>query len=489
MTRFARCAALATLLVLAACMSGPSAATDPAVSAVPPSPSVAPSIAASTTRADQSNTAPSVEAGTSGDNQARQRMEAAIAALRRPFAVRIGDRSFSLDSAELLLPDASQLLEQAGEQSAEIALAAQIDRQALRERLMVIAAEVDEPPTADVITDAEAYSSTLTFVRRPGRVLDVDAAVEQAAAALADPAAKDVTLKLSPRADGKLPFGILEHALQEHATYWRGTAGVYVYDLETGESAGVNQHTVFSGASVLKVPIMIYVYSKLGTLNQPQQVWMERMIGASGNYEATKLLAAAVGGWSTDDALVAVGEMSAMLRELGLEHTYMLVPYEGSAYLRREGRLPQGGPAEEGAAPFTAADPFLRTTPAEMARVFAMLDACAAGGGPLLEQFGARLQAAQCDEMLALLRLPHDQTRMVAGVPAGVSVAHKGGWTSDMQADVGIVDSPGGRYVAAIWVYRDLEDGYVTGPTGKASPYLADFSHTVYSFYNPEAPQ
>ena len=90
--------------------------------------------------------------------------------------------------------------------------------------------------------------------------------------------------------------------------------------------------------------------------------------------------------------------------------------------------------------------------------------------------------------MLDWLRLPHDQTRMEAGLPAGVPLAHKGGWTSDMQADVGIVDSPGGRYVAAIWVYRDLADGYVTGPTSKATPYLADFSHTIWSFYNPETP-
>lgn len=456
----------------------PRPSASPTSSAAPLAPSFAPG-----------STVAGVDIGGLGEDQARARVGAAIDALRRRFSLRVAERQYPFDGAELLhLPDAAELLEQAARapQPPVIALDPQVDRQTLRERLEAIAREVDQSPGADIITDAEAYTSTITFVRRNGHALDVDAAVERVAAALRNPLGGDITLELSPRTDGRLPFGDLERALNEHAAYWRGTAGVYVYDLETGESAAVNGNTVFSGASVLKVPIMMYVYGKLGTLNQQQRVWMERMIGESGNYEASKLLAAAVGGWSTDDAFVAAGEMTAMLRELGLEHTYMLVPYEGRAYLRREGKLPAGGPAQEGDAPFTAADPFLRTTPAEIAHLFAMLDSCASGGGPLIQKLGERLDGEVCGTMLALLRLPHDQTRMAAGVPAGVPVAHKGGWTSDMQADVGIVESPGGRYVAAIWVYRDLADGYVTGPTAKASPYLADFSHTIYSFYNPE---
>ena len=99
---------------------------------------------------------------------------------------------------------------------------------------------------------------------------------------------------------------------------------------------------------------------------------------------------------------------------------------------------------------------------------------------------GLHLNQALCQEMIAWLQQPHDQERMVAGLPAGTLVAHKGGWIDDMQSDVGIVDSPGGRYVAAIYIWRD---GYVTDAFAHPSPYLGDFSHTIYTFFNPVDPE
>lgn len=363
--------------------------------------------------------------------------------------------------------------------------AAMSDEQ-LRAQIEPLAAEVAQPPITGVISDADAITRTFTFTQQPGRALNLDAAVARLRAALDDPAAGSVTLETQPTAAQRPPIAQLNDVLAQHVDYWRGTAGLAVIDLQTGDTAGVNANTAFSGASVMKMPIMLYVYSRLGTLNDQQRRWMERMIFDSKNYEATRLLAATAGGDTMDEAFVAVTEMTAMLRNLGLKHTYMLVPYEGSTYLRREGKLPQPGPEREGDAPYTEADPYLRTTPAEIARLYAMLDQCAHGGGPLIEQYGDRLSAALCGEMIGWLQQPHDETRMKAGVPPEVKVAHKAGWTADMQADVGIVDSPGGRYVAAIFVFRPVSEGYVTGPTAKASPYLGDFSHTIYSFFNPE---
>src|SRR3712207_8492701 len=84
--------------------------------------------------------------------------------------------------------------------------------------------------------------------------------------------------------------------------------------------------------------------------------------------------------------------------------------------------------------------------------------------------------------MIDWLQKPHDEKRMVAGLPAGTRIAHKGGWIDDMQSDVGIVESPGGRYVAAIYIWTD---GYVTDEHATPSPYLGDFSHTIYTFFNP----
>jgi beta-lactamase class A len=275
----------------------------------------------------------------------------------------------------------------------------------------------------------------------------------------------------------------LERVLREHAAFWDGVAAFYVQDLETGETVAYNADTVFSGASVMKVPIMIFVYSRLGQLDEQQTAWMEKVIIDSENLEANSLLAAAVGSQGTEAALEGVNQMSQMLRDLGLEHTYQLIPYESGEWLIQQSLLPQGGPPREGAEPFTSSDPYVRTTPREMGSLFVMLQECADGTGLLLEKVGGELNADLCKEMIGWLQRPHDEERMVAGLPAGTVVAHKGGWISDMQSDVGIVDSPGGRYVAAIYIWRD---GYVTNEHATPSPYLGDFSHTIYTFFNPE---
>jgi len=277
----------------------------------------------------------------------------------------------------------------------------------------------------------------------------------------------------------------LEGVLREHAGYWDGVAGFYVHNLDTGETLTYNADTVFSGASVMKMPIMLFAYARLGALNDQQRVWMRKMIIDSENLEANDLLAAAVGGQGTEAALQGVNEMSKMLRDLGLEHTYQLIPYESGEWLIQQSMLPSGGPAQEGQAPYTAADRYLRTTPGEMGRLFVMLDECARGAGPLIEKVGGYLDTALCAEMIDWLQQPHDPERMVAGLPRDTRVAHKGGWIDDMQSDVGIVESPGGRYVAAIYIWKD---GYVTDEHATPSPYLGDFSHTIYTFFNPVSP-
>jgi beta-lactamase class A len=336
-----------------------------------------------------------------------------------------------------------------------------------------------------VITDTEALTQTFTFRAEPGLALDIDATADLLAELLTDPT-RDVTETLvlhvtePPRSD----FAELERVLEEHLTYWKGVGAIYVHDLETGETLGINENAVFFGASVRKVPIMIYVYSRLGKLDEQQREWMEGMIIDSDNLDANALLAAAAGGVGTEVALEGVNEMSEMMQGLGLEHTYQLIPYESAEWLIQQSLYPQGGPAREGEPPYTAADRYLRTTPREMGELFTMLAECADGKGKLLETYDDTLDEKLCDEMMAWLERPHDEERMVAGIPKGVTVAHKGGWIDDMQSDVGIVNSPNGRYVAAIYIWRP--DGYVTNVHAAPSPYLGDFSHTIYTFFNPE---
>ncbi|HEY0601286.1 MAG TPA: serine hydrolase [Herpetosiphonaceae bacterium] len=389
-----------------------------------------------------------------------------------------------------LNPDVTQMVDEAEQraragQTVNIDWTPEIDEARLRAEIEALAPAFERTSASDIITDTESPTATFTFRAQTGIEVDLDTTVELLTRALTDRSqtiTETVALQIAPPQERDLAQ--LKSVLEEHLTYWKGVGAIYVHDLETGESIGINENTVFSGASVMKVPIMIYVYSKLGKLDDKQHEWMENVVINSDNLDANALLAAAAGGIGTEAALEGVNEMSEMLKGLGLQHTYQLIPYESGEWLIQQSRLPQGGPKREGEAPYTAPDPYVRTTPREMGELFVMLADCAEGKGTLIEKFGATINESLCDEMMEWLETPHDQERMVAGIPAGVPVAHKGGWIDDMQSDVGIVSSPNGRYVAAIYIWRP--DGYVTNAHATPSPYLGDFSHTIYTFFNPE---
>ena len=100
------------------------------------------------------------------------------------------------------------------------------------------------------------------------------------------------------------------------------------YDLAADrEVAGLHQETVFSGASVLKAVIMLHAYAELPSFSQEQDDWLRQMIVDSDNSAANVLLAASVGGSTPNDAARGALHMSAMLANLGLQHTYLRTPY------------------------------------------------------------------------------------------------------------------------------------------------------------------
>ncbi|GAC1386507.1 MAG: serine hydrolase [Herpetosiphon sp.] len=433
----------------------------------------------------------SVPVGKLTVEEALDRVAVMLKQLDRTVEVVAGPHRFTLETREVLrLPQAGALVDEArkaaSKQAVSLSLAPHVLQQPITERLNRELPNINTPMETLVISNVKALTQTYTFAVRPGRQLDVLTAATQISAAIQDPKATTVVVTPTLELPQRPRLSELARVLQEHAALWKGIVGFYTYDLKTGESIGYHSDTVFSGASVMKVPIMLFAYVRLGHLNDQQRDWLRLVINESKNIEANNLLAAAIGGTGTDDALVGAGKMSEMLRDLDLKHTYMLIPYESGDYLIQHSKLPGGGPPQEGAPPYTDADGYVRTTPSEMGRVFVMLAQCSEGRGRLLDKYGDKLSAAACSEMLQLLRTPHDQARMVAGVGSGVPVAHKGGWTEDFQGDVGVVDSPGGRYVAAIYIYRNGNDGYVSDADANPSPYIADFSHTIYSFFNPQ---
>jgi beta-lactamase class A len=265
---------------------------------------------------------------------------------------------------------------------------------------------------------------------------------------------------------------------------WDGIVGFYLEDLATGETLTHNEGVVFSGASVMKVAIMLYAYTQVEEFDEHARERMQMMIVDSDNKAANALLAiAAAGGGGTDEALIGVRAMNEMLKDLGLKHSYQNMPYEASDYLLRVRNLDiPFGPAQEGPPPFTEADPVLRTTPADMSRLVKLIDQCSQGEGELLALYDT-LSAERCQEMLDLLADNADTIRMVAGMDERARVEHKSGWLEDMHADVGIVRSPGGDFILAIYVYQQQRNSWLTD--AEAAPVIAAFARMVYTAYNP----
>jgi hypothetical protein len=207
------------------------------------------------------------------------------------------------------------------------------------------------------------------------------------------------------------------------------------------------------------------------------------MIVDSDNKKANDVLAAVRGGTSVEDAYYSTLDMNAMLRDLGFEFTYMNVPYESANVLTNERGfdIPRG-PPRQGSPPYTNADPSVRTTPAEISRLFLLIDECSTGVGELLIKYPDTLTPERCQEMLDLLARNADTERIVAGVPDDVRVEHKSGWVSDMHADVGIVRSPGGDYLLAVNLWRNTREL----PAAEANERIQQLSRLVYTAFNPE---
>jgi beta-lactamase class A len=486
---------LALVLLLSACTAAaaPAPTTAPtsaptataAPTAPPPSPAVAPSATPAPAIARNVFVA-GVAVGGMQPDAARTALERSLAPLLRPLDIRAGEQALTLRPEDIgfevgldRMIDAAL----AAKPGAKLPLDISYDEAKLRAALEGIAGEAGTAEWS-VIKGSEPISRS--FVLAGGGTIDVDAALAQVDERLRSVGgARRITLAPSG-ATSRPPPEQLQAQLAAMAKEWKGVAGIYVYDLAAQqEIAAVNKNTVYAAASTIKVAIMLNAYINLPEFTKRQEQALEKMIVESDNLEANYLLAAAIGGGGTEDAIKGAEAMSAMLADLGLENTYQYVPYEAGEYIRLNKLKVKSGPKDPvGPAPHTESGRWLRTTPAEMAQLYVWIEQCSRGEGMLLEKFDT-LDAERCKAMIARLEKNGDTERMVAGLPPGTVVAHKSGWIDITQADVGIVRSPGGDYVAAIYLYRPIDGPQPPIPDRILMSSIANISRLIYSYYNP----
>jgi beta-lactamase class A len=423
---------------------------------------------------------------------ARQRITAALADAPKPIKLRVGDVSLTIDPQTIgLAAPVDDLLGQADAafsagKPADVPMAFSLDERALRTQLTILAERAAVPPQISVISSTKTISRSFAYT--PGRALDVDAALPRIRAALTAtrPAA---TLALTLTEDPTVPRVSdtrLLAEVQSMAAQWDGVIGFHLYDLKSGQEVRFHDKTVFAGASTIKVAIMLNAYINLPTFTVRQEIWLGEMIKDSDNISANNLLAAAAGGTGTEYAFTGAAQMSRMLADdLGLQNLYLYVPYESLDYINQNKIRYKCGPKDPvGEKPYTETGCALRATPFAIAQVYKAIDACAKGGGVLLEKF-KNLSQKRCQEMLDRLATNHDMTRMVAGLPKGIRAEHKSGWIENLQADNGIIRSPNGDYILAVYVYKRLPNPNASWPDEMMAPVVAAFSRLAYTAYNP----
>jgi beta-lactamase class A len=254
---------------------------------------------------------------------------------------------------------------------------------------------------------------------------------------------------------------------------FEGVLSLAVVDLQTGEELNLNEDVAYAGLSIMKIPIVLDMYRVLD--HEPfleiAKV-IEGTIVQSSNLHANILLAELGGG----DRSSGASMLTADLHRLGLLDSFM------AGYFDQEVQPPMvRTPANQRNKINTNPDPFMQTTPADMAALLTMLYQCAQhGGGGLAVAFSGEVTRAECEAIIELLGRNRTATLIEAGVPEGTTVAHKHGFGSgDTIADAGIVFSRGGDYVIVIYLWHPV---YLEWE--QSAPIVANVSRMVYSYFN-----
>ncbi|HET8855885.1 MAG TPA: serine hydrolase [Salinimicrobium sp.] len=237
----------------------------------------------------------------------------------------------------------------------------------------------------------------------------------------------------------------LEQALREMTSDFRGTAGVYVYNLETGKEAGVNADTIFPTASIVKVPILAGVFQKIEegefSLNEPLVYDAKRAYGGSGIMQffkdstktdlriATALMITFSDNTSSlwSQELAGGGkEINALMSSIGLEHTRVNSRTQG-----REKIWEKYG--------------WGQTTPREMANLLVKI------------RRGDLINPAASEEMYRMLTNSYYTDYNLSQIPPYIQTAAKQGMVNDSRSELVMVNAPHGDYVF-YFATKDNED-------------------------------
>jgi hypothetical protein len=348
-----------------------------------------------------------------------------------------------------------------------------------------IASRYDQLPVA-----ARPVVGTVNFqVGSPGTVLDVENAVPMIISAMRTLNQRQVILPLERTSPPRPAFQNLKILIQQTIDIagYEGLVGAYLLDLQTaqeihfayqqGEELVVKPDIAYSASSIIKIPIMISVYRRLGDNPDAETLkLLSDMITKSGNEAADWLMDRTID--SEKGPLLVTEDMEA----LGLQNTFLAGYFSFGSPLLASIQTPANQRSDINTDP----DRYSQITPSDIGMLLEDIYQCAlSGGGALQAVFPGEITQAECQEMIDYLKNNKLPVLLTAGIPEATQIAHKHGWVSDINGvintilDAGIIYTPGGNYVLVVFLYHPQQ--LVWDPSSKM---VADISRAVYNYYN-----
>jgi beta-lactamase class A len=465
-----------------------------------------------------------IPVGGLSENDARARWEAVY--MEQPLQLYYADSLIELDpvsvgfrtNSESMLADARaqssreksfwagfwNYLERRPVAAVTVPLDAEFSESDLRLYLEQLAARYDSQAG-----EAGYSPTTLTFqTGAMGRKLDIDQAMILIEQALFDPNPANRRIVL-PIQDASAQQGNMETLNQAILDLMasRGfdntgdgtVTSVYIMDLQTGEEVSILADVPHSAFSTIKIPIMVNLFRQKLLIDPESAYLLTESVLCSNNSSSNLLMqvAGATSDATDEEAQLRAGlnQVSCTAQDLGAEHTYINAPlyvadrtYEFVAAVCRSET-----PANT--AYFTNPDAYSQTTAEDMGLLLTEIYDCANYGSGLQALYPDDITQTECQQMIEVLSGNRIDRLIELGVPLGTRVAHKNGWGPGVApayagpdtGDAGIVFSPGGDYVIALYVYEPDTDNNGL-PTLAGWELIEEISRLTYNFFNPDAP-
>lgn len=372
-----------------------------------------------------------------------------------------------------------------GVEEVNIPLTASYDESTIREYLREeIGARYDMPPTPP-----RPVPGTTRFEEgQPGTTLDLDRATRQVIEALYSPNNRRVNLSMAQSTPPRPSLADLEIMLMQiiDVSGFDGVVEIFLQDLESNRSLSLAYqgngteyppNIAFSSWSLVKIPLMVTVFRYIEEPYPARYInLMEEMVQQSENASTDELAMLVID--SNLSPLIVTEDM----QRLGMENSFWAGHfYAGAPLLQRFDT-----PANQRDDINTSADIYNQTTAADMVMIMEDIYQCAElGGGALLAAFPGEITQNDCITMVDILSQNRIGILIQAGVPSGITVAHKHGWAPGADGIVrtmgnsALVYTPGGNYALTILAHHPVQTVF-----DPVNLLFAELSQAIFNFFN-----